>query len=639
MHQDLTSGALRVAALVALVGGGLALGGCTLASEPVPAGPIQTGPLPGEAVVSDLPVSLPRASEGALIYLERCASCHGARGEGGGEFAAQLAEQGADLPDLSDVELARSRSAQDWYRIITDGTVQAGGLMPPWGEALTDSERWDVTAYLFTLSSSDDLLAQGEALYLANCAECHGESGELEGLDNFANLAALSQRDLYEAYVAGGADAVHTFDALTEKEGLALALYAQTFGYDATLMASSAGAAPVEEEEEAAPVEEVPAEEEAAVEEEAPAEEAAVEGAAAGTVTGRVTNATGGAGVPAEIEVQLHGLQLGPSGDIVEFMAATAVTDEEGSFRFEDLPFDLENSAYVVNVIYDGVEFANGAAIDPQDPALDLPVTIFEATTDPDVIAVDAMHVIVREHPDALLVMQFYVFSNASDRVFVTEQPVSGGRRGSVAVQLPPDARNVLFEEGQLGGRFIEMGDRIVDTDVMLPGSQSQAIFVTYFLDFDGSQEITLPLIYQTRSVNVLVEEGAQVRSEQLSPAGSQVFDGQAYDQYVGQDFAAGDSVTFRLRSGGPGRRSIALGIGVALAVLVTGGAVYWLVRGRGAGEYLPVAGLSSAGEALVRQMAELDETFQAGRINRFEYEAERAELKAKLAESLEEGA
>src|SRR3954468_85648 len=80
----------------------LVLAGCSLASEPEPAGPIETGPLPGQAVDAVAPVTMPRAGNGQVIFAARCASCHGAEGKGDGQFAAQLKQQGAKLPDFSD---------------------------------------------------------------------------------------------------------------------------------------------------------------------------------------------------------------------------------------------------------------------------------------------------------------------------------------------------------------------------------------------------------------------------------------------------------------------------------------------------------------------------------------------------------
>src|SRR5688500_18388661 len=108
-----------LAVLVAM----MVLAGCSLASEPIPAGPIESGPGAGEAIPENVPVTLPRASDGQVIFAARCASCHGAEGAGDGAFAAQLAEQGAVLPDFTNAAFADQRTPQEWYTIITLGTI------------------------------------------------------------------------------------------------------------------------------------------------------------------------------------------------------------------------------------------------------------------------------------------------------------------------------------------------------------------------------------------------------------------------------------------------------------------------------------------------------------------------------------
>src|SRR5688500_5264991 len=97
-----------IGGLVAMI----ALAGCSLASEPIPAGPIESGPGVGEAIPDNVPITLPRASDGQVIFAARCAGCHGAEGAGDGQFAAQLAEQGAELPDFTDPVFADQRTPQ-----------------------------------------------------------------------------------------------------------------------------------------------------------------------------------------------------------------------------------------------------------------------------------------------------------------------------------------------------------------------------------------------------------------------------------------------------------------------------------------------------------------------------------------------
>ncbi len=591
---------------------------CTLAGEPVPAGPIESGPMPGEIITSDAPASLPRAAQGELIYLESCAACHGPTGSGQSELAEQLAQQGASLPDFTDPSFVRARSPQAWYRVITDGNIQA--LMPPWGGSLSDSQRWDVAYYLYTFTTPQAVIERGQMLYDELLAADYGPRGELIGLDSPAALAELSQQNIYTQFVAEKAA------DLPEADRWAIAAAIQAFGYDPALVALALDAPDLSPAEEAAPAE---AEAEDAPAPPADAPEIVEADASAGVVQGQVSAATPGVSLPDGLEVQLRGIAVGPDNQVFEFLARTAAAGPDGSFRFEDVPFDMPRSAYMVEATYDGVTFTNGRVVDPASPALDLPLALYASTTDPAVVRVDSMHLILRAHPDALLVTQLYVFSNSSDRIVVTEQPVSGGRRGSVAVSLPSDAYGLSFEEGQVGGRFIPAGDRIYDTDNLLPGERTQAIIFNYFLPVDGAREVSIPILYQTRQVTVLAQDGQRIRSDQLSEAGIEVIDQTAYTKYLGTDLAPGGTLTFRLQAAGAASSALPV-ILIALAgVLLVGGGAYWLAQRRGLLPEPVAAGLSPRDEALIREIAALDEAYEAGRVNRFEYEARRADLKA----------
>lgn len=618
-HHRFSLARVAVLALVAL-----ALAGCSLASEPIPAGPIQTGPLPGEEAAAAVPASLPSAATGAQVYAGHCAECHGADGSGDSPMAAQLRDQGAFLPDFTDPDLGRLRSPAEWYEIITNGRMRA--FMPPWAGTLTDAERWSAAYYLYTFSADEAMLAEGERLYEEHFAAGLGDQGEAAGLD-METLAGLSRQAIIDEYLAdAGSD-------LSRDELLAVAAYVQTFGYDPAL--------PAVAEEPPAPGAEAPADE--PVEEaagEAPAEEppAAGEGEAAptaaiGTVSGRVTMATPGEPLPEGLEVQLRGVGVDETNQIYEFLVQTQPVGPEGEYQFTDVPFDVERAAYVVEVIHNGVVFQNGAFIDPAQPNLELPLEVYATTTDESVVVVDAMHVVFSEHPDALLVTQLYVFSNQSDRIYVTDEPVAGGRRGSVAISLPPEAYGVQFQDGQIGGRFVQANGRYYDTQQFPPGERSLAIIVNYFLPFDGSAEIEIPVLYQTRQVTVLAQEGQQARSDMLTQAGEEIIEQNVYTQYVGQSLAAGDTLALTLRAGAGVGGALPVILAVLAGVLLVAGIGYWVYQ-RSMGD-LPepvAAGLSERASALIAEIAALDDAFEAGRINRFEHEARRAALKAELA-------
>lgn len=93
---------------------------------------------------------------------------------------AELAEQhGVRLPLPSppatdtpweDADMLRSTSP-------SDVSTALGNALPE----LTDGERWDLIAYLWSTTTTPERLAQGEALYAQNCAACHALAGTGDG--------------------------------------------------------------------------------------------------------------------------------------------------------------------------------------------------------------------------------------------------------------------------------------------------------------------------------------------------------------------------------------------------------------------------------------------------------------------------
>jgi cytochrome c oxidase cbb3-type subunit I/II len=139
---------------------------------------------------------------GRDVYVDHCAGCHGARGDGAGRAATFL----SPLPRDFTAGVFKFRSTPsgslptdgDLFRTITRGVRWTA--MPTWHE-VPDKARLAVVAYIKTLSTrwtedaveppipmpappraTPELLARGKALYAqAKCAECHGESGRGDG--------------------------------------------------------------------------------------------------------------------------------------------------------------------------------------------------------------------------------------------------------------------------------------------------------------------------------------------------------------------------------------------------------------------------------------------------------------------------
>jgi mono/diheme cytochrome c family protein len=85
-------------------------------------------------------------ARGAVIYKERCAICHGDYGNGDGPSGA-----GLDPAPSSIAHTSQMLSDGYLFWRVTEGGVDFGTGMLPFGEILSENERWDVINYVQAL--------------------------------------------------------------------------------------------------------------------------------------------------------------------------------------------------------------------------------------------------------------------------------------------------------------------------------------------------------------------------------------------------------------------------------------------------------------------------------------------------------
>lgn len=147
------------------------------------------------------PVQVPSAARGQALYAQNCASCHGERGDGTGAAAAGLQPPPANF---TDAQFMRGETPSDFYHVISLG--KRGTAMPAWDGVLSVQERWDLVSYLWTLAPGKAGLAEGQGIYLAQCASCHGVNGNGQGI--FAPVLLKPAPDITEPQrLARGTDA------------------------------------------------------------------------------------------------------------------------------------------------------------------------------------------------------------------------------------------------------------------------------------------------------------------------------------------------------------------------------------------------------------------------------------------------
>jgi high-affinity iron transporter len=126
--------------------------------------------------VEAFPASPPSAARGQQFFAENCITCHGEQGDGKGPSAAQLQPPPANFTDAT---FMRGETPYDFFHVISLG--KRNTAMPAWNGALSVQDRWDLVAYVWTLAPGSMRIAEGQGIYLTQCAACHGATANGHG--------------------------------------------------------------------------------------------------------------------------------------------------------------------------------------------------------------------------------------------------------------------------------------------------------------------------------------------------------------------------------------------------------------------------------------------------------------------------
>jgi mono/diheme cytochrome c family protein len=613
-----------------------------------PAGASTPQPVSLETVFPILP---PDPAQGAAIYAERCLPCHGASGMGDGPQAASLPNP---APPIGSDELARTRAPEDWYRIVTVGNLER--FMPGFTRVLDDRQRWDVVAYVYTLSQDGDVLEEGRALFQASCAECHGPTGRGDGpragalsnrpvswTEDQSRLAALSAEDIAALVLAGKGEMPAFADSLRADQAAALAVYTRTLSF------AGAGPAPAQAGAQANP----PAEAATQAPDLTPAVPAAA-GAdtlpAAITITGQVINGTPGGKIPADLQVELAAF-----ADMSPAFEKQVGVEPDGSYRFEEVEL-RSNYVFFVRVTSGGLTFNSDIlhARDVTEETANLPVEIYDTTSDSSELVTDRLHVFFDfSQPGQVQVVNLYIISNPSGRVVA---PAAAGQP-VVMFDLPQGATNLQFQDGQLGERYVQTENGFGDTAAVMPGMNGMnQILFAYNLPYSGALDLSMKVPMPVAAATVMLPtSGVRLVSEQLIDAGPRDVQGMTFHTYqASAGLQAGDAIAVTL-NGNPGsapanpeqaqegQRALLIGVGAfGLALLAAGGFLYYQ-RSRGT---MAVEGAQAAlsqeepaqyenSDAILDAIVALDDQNASGGLPEAAYQQRRAELKARLAEMM----
>jgi mono/diheme cytochrome c family protein len=631
-----------------LILGALILASCNFSlAEDITPPPGYAPPTPAPTMGPLYPLQAPSLENGAAIYAEKCAPCHGATGMGDGAQAAQLPSAPAPL---GLAVFANSRVPSAWFEAVTKGNLEK--FMPPF-ISLSETERWDVVAYALSLSMSQDAIAQGQTIFAANCAECHSD---LAAFADQQKLAKLSMDDLIGFSAKGVGDKMPGYEGKLSADDLyAVNAYVRSLTF-AQPQATATPLPPTATLEPTATTDPNFTPEPTATTdpnitptttvESSPTPEASpTPNMALGRFSGTISNGSGGK-VPADLEINLIGFDHDTStGQFDQTVDLKSPVDADGSFVFENIDLPSGRVFYAA-VTYDGADYASEfVSIDGTINAFDLPIMIYDATTDVSALGVDQAHILVDVGvEDQIQFVEFFVVSNNSDKTVIaaTEgEPL-------VIVPLPAGYSSLQFEQGGIGAPYVQTADGFGDPTAIKAQGGSQLVF-GFTLPYSKetvafSQPITLPI----NTLNVLLPVGVKIDGEGFADAGEQTLgNGQVFHMYTLQSVKPGDVVTFTVSgkpttggaqqpavSGLDPAQMVLIGAGI-LGLLLIGGGAYMLWRDRGRDDEDDEDGedesAADSADDVIDAILALDDQFRSGNISEEAYKQRRAELKSRL--------
>jgi 5-hydroxyisourate hydrolase-like protein (transthyretin family) len=379
---------------------------------------------------------------------------------------------------------------------------------------------------------------------------------------------------------------------------------------------------------------------------------------AQGKIEGTVVNVTKDAtpGSTANLTVTLMSLAQGATSIITQ----TTQTDASGRFVFTNLD-TTSTTRYLLTTRYADVEYySNILAFTSDATSLSATISVYESTNNPDVVKILEAHLIVDVQAPWLVVQQFIVLENTSDRVYVNRANIP--HPPTLLLPIPPKAIDIQFDDQTVDQTTLR-GDGVLTYTLPIGPGKDQIMF-EYAVPYTAPKhEFNLSLFNDVGRLAVyLVDVGATIQSQQLLPAPNPMENAPGAPKLIvvaGEKLTAGttvkaiiDKLPAATTGSNPSTSATALPFGntqtltialIALAagVLATLIAYPLLRRRRQVMEEEEDADgdeeETDARTELLKQIAALDDAFEAGEIAETEYKAKRAALKARAKEMLGE--
>lgn len=618
---------LRHTLLLAIITILLAACNFTLAEDVTPP-PGYVPPTPMPTLGPLYPASAPDVLNGAMIYAEKCAPCHGVTGLGDGEQGKQLPITVAPI-GLADTAQKAKPSA--WYTQVTQGNLDR--FMPPF-TSLSDQERWDVVAYAFTLHTTPDQIETGKNLFNANCAgDC------ADKFKNIEMMAALSENDIV-GMIKGGEG--NFGPDLTDDEALAVAAYIRTLTVispHAQLTAVPATETPVAAEAGTPSAETTPVDGTQAA---ATSEATALP--QVGNISGKLENQTGKK-LPSDAVVILRGYEHGddPSAGPVEVVTLEGAPNTDGTYLFENVEIPVDR-IYLADIQVDGMTYQSEyVVVKPGMTELTLSPIVVQATTeDFTVLKVESVQMYFDFAVEGnVQIFAIYSITNNSDKVVVVKMAAD---EKVPFIAFPDGAEGKGYQASQDSAPFQSTADGFAMPPSERPYGLIAFASMPKTKEIAVSQAVLLPI----GEFAVFLPEGVDADGKTLTDDGIQPIQTTNFHVYKGGAFKDGDKIEFTI-TGKPKdstavnpdvtqNQPLLIGIGVFGVTLILAGAWMFMRDRRKAAVEVDEDAEDNDDEdefedteTIMDAIIALDDLHRAGKISDEAYKQRRTELKNAL--------
>lgn len=384
------------------------------------------------------------------------------------------------------------------------------------------------------------------------------------------------------------------------------------------------------------------------------------------SIQGQIINGTNGSPVATAQEVTARFVGI-EDGDIRVYFDESTMSDADGSFRFDAIPTQLGLLSIQSNYA-DLAQFSDFAQIpnDLRDGILALDLVVYETTADNGAIQFGFINIFLEPIPS----QQRLGITQVVEIINTGAEIVYNADGNTFEIPLPRNAQNIQISVPPTLGLSVsdllqidETGERpILRGQVqILPGAENRIFFpINYELNYLGNIDFVQPIAHPIEQLVVFIPNGQDIRlsSDQLSPVATESRDDLGAEGFSGYrgivTLGGGDMLQINLSQDisrfvdtAPSDNFVSedelaqeegnllsdlvfvLGIGFILA-----GGVFLLydlqhrrslTNARGTDQKL------SQREALIDEIAALDDDFERGKLDEAAYTTQRAALKAQL--------